>query len=86
MRAPLATGLILAFFHEPDLLDHENAQLLLLAAHGEHVEDELGVQIDTEDEMLSTAELCQELRVSCERNQVTPLLQGTFPEQEEEMR
>lgn len=71
---------------EPDLLDHENTQLLLLAAHGEEVEDELGVHLDTEDETPSTAELCRELRVSCERNQVTPLLQGTFPEHEEEMR
>jgi hypothetical protein len=69
---------------EPDLLDHENAQLLLLAAHSEEVEDELGVHIDTEDEELSTAEVCRELRVSCERNKVTPLLQGTFPEHEEE--
>jgi hypothetical protein len=31
---------------EPELLDYENAQLLLLAAHGEDAEDELGVQID----------------------------------------
>ncbi len=68
---------------EPDLLDHENAQLLLLAAHSEEVEDELGVHIDTEDERLSTAEVCRELRISCERNKVTPLLQGTFPEHEE---
>ncbi len=68
---------------EPDLLDYENTQLLLLAAHREEVEDELGVQIDTEDERLSTAEVCRELRVSCERNKVTPLLQGSFPEHEE---
>lgn len=68
---------------EPDLLDYENAQLLLLAAHAEDVEDELGVHIDTEDESLSTAEVCRELRVSCERNKVTPLVQGSFPEHEE---
>lgn len=68
---------------EPDLLDYENAQLLLLAAHSEEVEDELGIRIDTEDEELSTAEVCRELRLSCERDNVTPLLQGSFPEHEE---
>jgi hypothetical protein len=68
---------------EPDLLDYENTQLLLLAAHSEEAEDLLGVHIDTEDEELSTAEVCRELRISCERDSVTPLLQGTFPEHEE---
>jgi hypothetical protein len=60
---------------EPDLIDYENAQLLLLAAHSK--------EVDTEDEELSTPEVCRELRVSCERDKVTPLLEGTFPEHEE---
>ena len=67
----------------PDLLDYENAQLLLLAAHSQDVETELGIHIDLEDETLSTAEVCRELRTSCERDRATPLLEGTFPEHEE---
>lgn len=67
---------------EPELLDYENAQLLLLAAHREEVEDELGIHIDTEDEDLSTAEVCRELRLGCERDKATPLLEGQFPDHE----
>jgi hypothetical protein len=67
---------------EPGLLDHENTQLVFLAAHIGDVEDELGVHIPTEDETLATAEVCRELRVSCEREAVTPLLEGTFPHEE----
>lgn len=67
---------------EPELLDYENTQLMLLAAHTGDVETELGVHIPTEDETLATAEVCRELRVSCEREAVTPLLEGTFPDKE----
>ncbi|WP_438040844.1 DUF2795 domain-containing protein [Sorangium sp. So ce128] len=64
---------------EPALLDYENTQILLLAAHAEDVEEELGVRIDTEDKKLSTAEVCRELRLHCERERVKPLLTGDFP-------
>ena len=36
-----------------------------------------------EDERLDTAEVCRELRVSCARERVMPLLSGEFPEREE---
>jgi hypothetical protein len=65
---------------EPELLDHENAQLMLLAAHAGDLEAELGVHIPTEAETLATAEVCRELRASCAREAVTPLLEGTFGE------
>jgi hypothetical protein len=65
---------------DPAFLDYENTQLLLLGAHAEEVEEELGIQIDTENEKLSTAEVCQELRLHCERERVKPLLTGEFPE------
>jgi hypothetical protein len=68
---------------DPELLDYENTQILLIAAHTGDVESELGMHIPTEVETLATAEVCRELRVSCEREAVTPLLEGTFPDHEE---
>jgi hypothetical protein len=68
---------------DPTLLDYENTQLLLLGAHEKDLEEELGVRIDVQDETLTSAEVCRELRVSCERERVTPLLTGDFPDREE---
>ena len=68
---------------DPALLDYEGVQLLLLGAHAEDVEEELGVRIDTEDETLRSAEICRELRLACERARVRPLLEGEFPWQED---
>jgi hypothetical protein len=68
---------------DPALLDYENTQILLLGAHAKDVEEELDIQIDAEDEKLSTAEVCQELRLNCERERVKPLLTGEFPDKVE---
>lgn len=65
---------------DPALLDYENPQILLLGAHAEDVEEELGIEIDEQDETLSTAEVCRELRLSCDRERVEPLITGEFPE------
>jgi hypothetical protein len=65
---------------DPELLDYDNTQLLLVGAHAEDVEEELGIRIDTENEDLSTAEVCRELRLHCARERVKPLLTGELPE------
>jgi hypothetical protein len=68
---------------DPALLDYENTQLLLVAAHAEDVEEELGIHIDPEHENLNSAAICRGLRLSLEREGVTPLLTGDFPTKEE---
>ena len=68
---------------DPGLLDYENAQLLLMGAHAGAVEEELGIQIQEEDEWLSSADVCRQLRLSCDRARVKPLLTGEFPTKEE---
>lgn len=67
---------------DPTLLDYENTQLLLLGAHAEDVEEELGITIDQEHETLRSAEVCRELKLSCEREPVRPLVSGEFPARE----
>lgn len=64
---------------DPALLDQKNTQILLLGAHAAGVQEELGVEIEVEDETVHTAEVCQELRLSCEREAVRPLLTGELP-------
>lgn len=68
---------------EPALLDYENSEVLLIAAHADHVEEELGVHIDTEDEQVATAEVIHDLHLSSARERVTPLVTGEFPDHEE---
>ncbi|MGD9765487.1 MAG: DUF2795 domain-containing protein [Candidatus Binatia bacterium] len=65
---------------DPRFLDHENTQLLLVAAHAGEVEEALGIRIDTEEETARTAEVCNELALACERPEVRkPLFEGDFP-------
>ena len=67
---------------DPALLDYANTQLLLLGAHEEDVETELGVHLDTEDETLATADVCRELRLGCDRERAKPLVTGVFRDAE----
>jgi len=71
---------------DPELLDYENTQLLLLGARAEAVQEELGVEIDEEKETLDTAEVCRELKVCTPQRSLKPLLAGLFSEGEEEVR
>jgi hypothetical protein len=43
------------------------------------VEQELGIRIDAEEASLRSAEVCRDLRLSCEKERVTPLITGEFP-------
>jgi hypothetical protein len=68
---------------EPELLDHVNAELLLIAARTRDVETALGIDLEAEDEELATSEVLRELHVSSRPDRVTPLVTGEFPEEEE---
>ena len=67
---------------DPKLLDYENSELLILGGRARDVQEELGIDIDEEAERIHTAEVCRELRVSCERDPIEPLVEGEFPESE----
>lgn len=64
---------------DPDLLNYENTQLLLIGARKEDVEEELGIDIDGEKESTRTAELFTELKVRKEQVPLKPLFKGKFP-------
>ncbi len=64
---------------DPDLLNYENAQVLLIGARQKDVQEELGIDLDEEKETANTAELFKELRIKREQVPLKPLLEGKFP-------
>lgn len=68
---------------EPDFLNYENTQLLLIGAKKKNVEEELGIDIDDEKETERSADLFKELKVRKEEVPLKPLLKGEFPSKEE---
>jgi Protein of unknown function (DUF2795) len=68
---------------EPDFLNYENTQLLLIGARKKNVEEELGIDIDEEKETERSADLFKELKVRKEQLPLKPLLKGKFPGKEE---
>jgi hypothetical protein len=64
---------------EPDLLNYENTQLLLIGARKKEVEEELGVNINEEKETEKSADLFKELKLRKEQVPLKPLLKGKFP-------
>lgn len=68
---------------EPDFLNYENTQLLLIGARKKNVEEELGIDIDEEKETERSADLFKELKVRKEQVPLKPLLKGKFPGKEE---
>jgi hypothetical protein len=68
---------------EPDLLNYENTQLLLVGARKKDVEEELGIQFDGEKESTQTAELFNQLKIRKEQIPLKPLFKGTFPSKEQ---
>jgi hypothetical protein len=64
---------------EPDLLNYENTQLLLIGAKKKNIEEELGVDIDEEKETERSADLFKELKLRKEQVPLKPLLKGKFP-------
>lgn len=69
--------------NDPDLLNYENTQLLLIGAKKNDVEKELGIDIDEERETERSADLFNEIRLRKEQVPLKPLLKGKFPSKEE---
>ena len=61
----------------PDFLDHEGAELLLIGASGDVYED-LGLELEAEDESESTAEIFNDLRLEKSQHPTEPLLKGKW--------
>lgn len=68
---------------DPQLLNYENTQLLLIGARKKDVEEELGIDINEEKETVSSADLYKELKVKRDRIPVKSLLKGEFPGRKE---
>jgi Protein of unknown function (DUF2795) len=68
---------------EPNFLNYENTQLLLIGSKKKNVEEELGIDIDDEKETERSADLFKELKVKKEQVPLKPLLKGEFPSKEE---
>ncbi|MBD0359629.1 MAG: DUF2795 domain-containing protein [Nitrososphaeraceae archaeon] len=68
---------------DPQLLDYENTQILLIGARKKDVEEELGIDIDEQKETENTADIFKELKVRKEQAPLKPLMKGKFPDKEE---
>jgi hypothetical protein len=64
---------------DPDILNYENTQVLLIGARKKDVQEELGIDLNEERETVDTAELFKELKVRREQVPLKPLLKGEFP-------
>ena len=70
---------------DPQLLNYENTQVLLIGARKKDVEEELGIDIDEQKETENTADIFKELKVRKEQVPLKPLMKGKFPGKEEEV-
>src|SRR5919107_920344 len=68
---------------DPQLLNYENTQVLLIGARKKDVEEELGIDIDEQNETENTADMFKELKVRKEQVPLKPLMKGKFPDKEE---
>jgi hypothetical protein len=68
---------------DPDLLNYENTQVLLIGARKKDVEEELGIEINEQRETDKSADMFKELKIRKEQVPSKPLLEGKFPEKEE---
>jgi hypothetical protein len=68
---------------DPELLNYENTQLLLIGARKKDVEEEIGIDIDEQKETEKSADLFRELKIKREQVPLKPLLKGEFPQKEE---
>ena len=69
---------------DPDLLNYENTQVLLIGARQKAVQEELGIDLNEEKETANTAELFKELKIRQEHVPLKPLLEGEFPSKAEQ--
>jgi hypothetical protein len=61
----------------PEFLDHEGAELLLIAS-SEDVKSELGIELDPQHETESTAEILNDLRLRKREHPLEPLFSGKW--------
>lgn len=67
---------------DPEILDYENTQLLLIGARKKNVEEELGIEIDEQKENKNSADMFKELQIKKEEIPLHPFLKGKFPKKE----
>jgi hypothetical protein len=68
---------------EPEILNYQNTQVLLVGARKKGVEEELGIDLDEEKENENTAELFRDLKIKKSEVPLRPLLKGEFPSRSE---
>jgi Protein of unknown function (DUF2795) len=69
---------------DPDLLNYENTQVLLVGARKKDVQEELNIDLNEEKETANTAKLFKELKIRREQVPLKPLLEGRFPHKGEQ--
>jgi hypothetical protein len=69
---------------DPELLNYENTQLLMIGARRKDIEEELGIDLNEEKETENTADLFKGLKVKIEQVPLRPLLMGEFPSKAEQ--
>ncbi|HEX7031472.1 MAG TPA: DUF2795 domain-containing protein [Nitrososphaera sp.] len=69
---------------DPQLLNYENSQLLLIGAREKDVREELGIDLNEEKETADTAGLFKDLRIRKEQVPLKPILKGEFPSKGEQ--
>ena len=70
------------FVDDVELLNYPHAQVLLIGAHAEGVQEELGIKIDEERETATTAEVFRRLHLNRKETPLEPLFKGRFPREE----
>ena len=68
---------------DPEILDYENTQLLLIGARKRNVEEELGIEMNEEKENKNSADMFKELKIKKEEIPLEPFLKGKFPKKED---
>jgi hypothetical protein len=68
---------------DPEILNYQYTQLLLIGARKKDVEEELGVDIDEEKETQTTSELFKVLKLRRDEVPLRPLLKAKFPDKQE---
>lgn len=61
----------------PEFLDYEGAEIVLVSA-AEDVEEELGIELETDEESYSSADIFTDLRMDKRAHPTAPLFEGTW--------
>jgi hypothetical protein len=69
---------------DPELLNYENTQMLLVGARKKAVKEELGIDLNEEKETANTAEIFKELKIRKDQVPLKSLLKGRFPSKAEQ--